>query len=266
MTFLDCRRNGFDEGARARFSQAPRRRQDEHPPDRLTGNPQPPRPAAVGPLSVPHVRSPLVPENTSICRNCAITRPYPTNFRRPSVYLRQDSDDAALVSRTLAGDEAAFETLVLRYEGVLFGVAFRMLGDYDEARDVTQSAFVKAYRKLRSFDPRHRFFSWIYRILLNECLNAQRDRRPNEPIASDLPAEKTPLDDLEISERRRRVQQALLTLPNEYRQVIVLRHFADMSYEDIAVTLGIPAKTVKSRLYTARQRLVELLMAEKGSR
>lgn len=182
------------------------------------------------------------------------------------MYFTQDCDDAALVGRSAAGDAAAFEVLVLRYEGVLFGVALRMLGDYDEARDATQSAFIKAYRKLRSFDPRYRFFSWIYRILLNECLNAQRDRRPHEPIAPELPAEGTPLDLLESTERRRRVQQALLLLPVEYRQVVVLRHFAELSYEDIAATLGIPAKTVKSRLYTARQRLIELLPGDKATR
>ena len=182
------------------------------------------------------------------------------------MYFTQDSDDAALVGRSVAGDAAAFEALVLRYEGLLFGVALRMLGDYDEARDATQAAFIKAYRKLRSFDPRYRFFSWIYRILLNECLNAQRDRRLHEPIAPELPAVGTPLDHLESSERRHRVQQALLTLPADYRQVVVLRHFAELSYDDIAATLGIPVKTVKSRLYTARQRLIELLLDEKATR
>jgi RNA polymerase sigma-70 factor (ECF subfamily) len=182
------------------------------------------------------------------------------------VYFTQDSDDAALVSRTVTGDAAAFESLVVRYEGVLFRVALRMLGDYDEARDATQAAFIKAYRKLPSFDARYRFFSWIYRILLNECLNAQRDRRPHEPIAPELPAAGTPLDLLEAAERRRRVQQALTALPDEYRQVVVLRHFAELSYDDIAETLGIPAKTVKSRLYTARQRLIELLLVDKATK
>jgi RNA polymerase sigma-70 factor, ECF subfamily len=173
----------------------------------------------------------------------------------------QDQDDAALVARAASGDASAFEVLVARYEKVLFRVAFRMLGDYDDARDATQSAFIKAYEKLGSFDPRFRFFSWIYRILLNESLNARRDRRPHQDVAPDMPAVGSQLDQLEAADRRRLVQQALLALPVEYRQVVVLRHFGELNYDDIAATLGIPAKTVKSRLYTARQRLLELLTA-----
>ena len=85
----------------------------------------------------------------------------------------QDQEDVAAVAQAAAGDTSAFEVLVTRYQGVLFRVAFRMLGDYDDARDATQSAFIKTYQKLGTFDPRFRFFSWIYRILLNECLNVQ---------------------------------------------------------------------------------------------
>ena len=171
----------------------------------------------------------------------------------------QDEDDRALVARTAAGDTSAFEGLVLRYQRVLFSVALRMLGDRADAADATQAAFVKAYQKVGSFDPRYRFFSWIYRILLNECLNARRDRRPWETVPETLIASADPLAQVEAGERRRRVQLALLALPADYRQVIVLRHFADLQYDDIAEVLGIPARTVKSRLYTARQRLLELL-------
>jgi RNA polymerase sigma-70 factor, ECF subfamily len=181
------------------------------------------------------------------------------------VYLTEEPDDAALVEKAAAGDERAFEALVLRYEGKLFRVALRMLGEYDEAKDATQAAFIKAYLKLETFDRQFRFFSWIYRILLNECLNRRRNRRPHEPIAADLVAAGTPLEALEASERRRRVQEAVMTLAVDYREVIILRHFADMSYDDIATTLGIPEKTVKSRLYTARQRLMELLLEEKST-
>jgi RNA polymerase sigma-70 factor (ECF subfamily) len=182
------------------------------------------------------------------------------------VYFTQDSDDAVLVARSAAGDAAAFEVLVVRYERVLFSVALRMLGDYDDARDATQAAFVKAYRSLTRFDSRFRFFSWMYRILLNECLNTKRGRHLHEPLARDLAVQGGPLETLEASERRRRVQQALLALPVEYREVVVLRHFGEMGYDDIATTLGIAAKTVKSRLYTARQRLIELLIDEKTRR
>jgi RNA polymerase sigma-70 factor (ECF subfamily) len=179
------------------------------------------------------------------------------------VYFMQDPDDSTLVARSVGGDAAAFEALVVRYQRVLFSVALRMLGEYADASDATQAAFVKAYQRLGSFDPQFRFFSWIYRILLNECLNAKRDRRTHGEIPPDLAVGGSPLEALEIAERRRRVQLALLALPVEYREVIVLRHFAGLSYDDIAATLGIPAKTVKSRIYTARQRLVELLVAER---
>lgn len=175
----------------------------------------------------------------------------------------QQPDDATLVERSAAGDADAFEVLVGRYHRVLFSVALRMLGDYDDASDATQAALIKAYEKLGSFDPRYRFFSWIYRILLNECLNARRSRKPHEEVTPELAVGGSPLDALEATERRRRVQAALLSLPVEYRVVVVLRHFGSLSYDEIAAILNIPAKTVKSRLYTARQRLLELLAGEK---
>ena len=181
------------------------------------------------------------------------------------MYFTQDSDDAALAGRSAAGDAAAFELLVARYERVLFSVALRMLGDYEDARDATQAAFVKTYRNIGSFDTRFRFFSWIYRILLNECLNTKRGRRLHEPLPPDLTARGSPLEALEAAERRQRVQQALMTLPIGQREVIVLRHFGGLGYDDIAATLGIPSKTVKSRLYAARHRLTELLLDDKDA-
>lgn len=169
-------------------------------------------------------------------------------------------DDEALVQRCRDGDTEAFEQLVARYQRALFNVALRMLGSYEDARDATQNAFVKAYRHLDTFDPRQRFFSWIYRILRNECLNALRSRRPSEPVSDDWPAETGP-DTIELAQRRSAVQAALLSLTTEYREVLVLRHFTELSYEEIAGVLGLPVKTVKSRLYSARQRLGELLLA-----
>jgi RNA polymerase sigma-70 factor (ECF subfamily) len=172
----------------------------------------------------------------------------------------QEPDDAVLAARTASGDTEAFEVLVLRYQRVMFNVAHRMLGDYADACDATQTAFIKAYERVGSYDARYRFFSWLYRILLNECLNARRSRRPHVEIKPEMAVVSGPLEALEGAERRRQVQQALLSLPADYREVVVLRHFADLSYDDIAATIGIPVKTVKSRLYTARQRLGELLL------
>jgi RNA polymerase sigma-70 factor (ECF subfamily) len=182
-----------------------------------------------------------------------------TNFPTNAVYVDQDADDLAMVARCRAGETAAFEGLVGRYHRVLFSVALRMLGDYDEASDAAQNAFVKAYQKLDTFDRNRRFFSWIYRILVNECLNTRRDRPPHEALAPNLEAPGTPAGLFEAAERRALVQAAILALPLEYREVIVLRHFTELSYEEIAQTLQVPAKTVKSRLYTARERLAVAL-------
>ena len=175
------------------------------------------------------------------------------------MYVAQHADDLALVKQCLAGDAGAFGPLVERYQRVLFTVAMRMLGDYDEATDAAQNALVKAYRKLHTFDESQRFFSWVYRILVNECLNARRAQRGREPLAEDLAIDRNPADDLESLERRRAVQAAILALPPDLRQVIVLRHFGDRSYEEIAEAIGASTSVVKSRLHTARQKLSQLL-------
>jgi len=175
------------------------------------------------------------------------------------VFAEQEANDRTLVARARAGDTAAFERLVERYQRVLFTVALRMLGDYDAASDAAQTAFIKAYEKLDTFDPTRRFFSWIYRILVNECLNARRDDRPFEPIPPDLTAAGTPAEFFEAAERRQRVQAAILALPIDYREVVVLRYFTELSYDEIGEVLHVPAKTVKSRLHTAKERLAALL-------
>jgi RNA polymerase sigma-70 factor (ECF subfamily) len=106
----------------------------------------------------------------------------------------------------------------------------------------------------------------MYRILVNECLNVTRDRRPEEALDSDAAEDSgTPFDVALESERREQIQLALLRLTPEHRTVIVLRHFAGQSYDEIAEALAIPEKTVKSRLYSARQRLGELLLGWKES-
>jgi RNA polymerase sigma-70 factor, ECF subfamily len=169
-----------------------------------------------------------------------------------------DTDDAAVAARCLAGDANAYEEIVARYQRGLFNVALRMLGNYEDARDATQTALIKAFEHLETFDPGQRFVAWLYRILKNECLNVLRARRPTEPVSPGYPAGGGE-DPVEVRERHQAVQTALMTLSVEYREVVVLRHFTDLSYDEIAAALGIPVKTVKSRLYTARQQLGERL-------
>jgi RNA polymerase sigma-70 factor, ECF subfamily len=180
------------------------------------------------------------------------------------VYLQVGAEDEdGLIARCLAGDSDAFEPLVERYYRPLFGVAARMLGSREEAQDVTQTVFLKAYQALATCDRQRRFFSWIYRILINECLNTLRARKPTTGTDESVPSSGVRADPVEVGETRRRVRKALLLLPETQRDVILLRHFAELRYEQIAAALGVPEKTVKSRLFSARQRLVELLSAEK---
>ncbi len=173
--------------------------------------------------------------------------------------------DEALVARCLRGEIEAFEPLVARYQRVLYNAAYRLLGDREDARDVAQGALVKAYEKLASFDPHYRFFSWIYRIVVNEALNTRERRRPSAPLAADQPGVGGVGIEEALASRERsdNVQAALLRLSAEDREVIVLRHFAELSYAEIGETLGLAEKTVKSRLHEARQRLGRMLEPER---
>ncbi|MGE3958211.1 MAG: RNA polymerase sigma factor [Vicinamibacterales bacterium] len=171
----------------------------------------------------------------------------------------ETADDSVWVQRCRAGDASAFEPLVERYHRPLINLAARLLGNRDEALDITQIAFVKAFEHLGSFDTNQRFFSWIYQIVRNECLNALRARRPSAPLPPDLAASGSPADGVEREQLRVTVQAALMQLSEEQREIVLLRHFTELSYEEIAASTGVPLKTVKSRLYSARQRLAGLL-------
>lgn len=150
---------------------------------------------------------------------------------------------------------------------MLFSVAYRMLGNQEDARDATQSAFIRAYEGLGSYDPKRRFFSWIYRIVVNECLNLRRARRQGEPLDERIQAQgsRGPLETVQDLERSASIDAALLRLSEDHRLVIVLRHFADLSYDEMSEALGVPEKTVKSRLFEARQRLAGLLRLKAGT-
>ncbi len=166
------------------------------------------------------------------------------------------TDEAALLSRCRAGDPGAREALVVRYERVVYTLALRMTGDREEARDITQTVFLKVFRSLGSFDPRRRFFSWVYRIALNEGIDRRRGRRSETELDATCedPAE-GPDARAERNETAGVVQAALLTLSEDDRRVLVLRHWLDRSHAEIADALGVPERTVKSRLHEARQRL-----------
>lgn len=178
-----------------------------------------------------------------------------------SLVVSDDGDDAAIVARCLEGDVQAFSILVERYQRVLYNLGLRMLGNPEDARDASQTAFLKAWEKLSSFNPRFRFFSWIYKIMVNECLNQINRRRRVEPLDPRIerPSRENTAAGVEAREATERVQGALLQLTAEHREVVILRHLLEMSYGEIAGTLTIAERTVKSRLYEARQRLCDLL-------
>ena len=171
-----------------------------------------------------------------------------------------EPDDTELVRGCLGGDEHAFEILLLRYQGPVFNAVLRMVRDRDEASDLTQTAFLKAYEQLARFDSRHKFFSWIYRIAINEAFNHIKRRGRLLPLDGEwASAERNPEDLLVGSDLGVHVQDALMSLSADYRAVLILRHFEDCSYDEIASIVGVPEKTVKSRLFSARRQLKERL-------
>ncbi len=172
-----------------------------------------------------------------------------------------DEQDRTFVRRYLAGQRDAANGLVDRYQKRLFNVALRMLGNVQDAEDVTQTVFLNAFLKLRTYDPSYRFFSWVYRMTVNEALNALKRRKRLVMLEDEpgLPAPGAAAD--RATEVQDRVGRALMQLNPDDRAVVVLRHFVDFSYEEIADVLEIPVKTVKSRLFTARERLRGLLRA-----
>lgn len=169
--------------------------------------------------------------------------------------------DAARVRACLAGDPRAFEALVGQYEKPVYNVALRMLRNPEDARDIAQTVFLKAWQNLSSYDPQYKFYSWIYRMAINESLNALRSRgRGDEPVDERLPSEDAgPADLLAEAQGREAVLAALERLKPEHRAVIVLHYFAELAYEDMGEVLELDPKTVKSRLYSARQVLKDHL-------
>ena len=174
-----------------------------------------------------------------------------------------DNDvDQALVERYRNGDREAFTALMIRYQRPIYNAAFWIVRSADDARDIAQSVFLKVAEHLDEFDSRHRFFSWIYRIAVNESLNVLRRNGHEEPLDDeiDLPGgTDDPESQARDAERSRYIQRALLTMSTMDRTVIVLRHFSECSYQEIARILDVDEKTVKSRLFEARIRLRELL-------
>ena len=175
-----------------------------------------------------------------------------------------DDLDRALVRRFLAGERLAGDELVNRYQRSVFNVALRMLGNVQDAEDVTQTTFGNAFAALDSYDPKYRFFSWIYRMTVNESLNTLKRRRNVVSLDGSFDVPTPSGISQSASDAEERVGKALLDLQPDDRAVVVLKHFVSFSYEEISNVLDIPVKTVKSRLFTARERLRESLLVARA--
>ena len=175
-----------------------------------------------------------------------------------------EDDDRLIIRECLEGSERAFEMLVDKYQRVVFNVAYRMTNDHDASEDITQAVFVKVFENLGGYDARYKFFSWLYRMAINESLNHLKHTRRNEELSPALVSnEKSPDQSYGEAELRRKIQDSLMDLAPEHRMLIVMRHYGDRSYKEIGEVLGIPEKMVKSRLFTARHLLRDIL-AKRG--
>ncbi len=180
--------------------------------------------------------------------------------------------DEELVAEVLAGDRDRFGDLVERYQGRLVNYLYRLLRNLDEAHELAQEVFLKVYQALDRYDPRYRFSTWLFRVAQNAAIDQIRRRRlklvpihrqeegDEEGRDWDLPGpERGPYRHLRNRERGEAIQQAIDALPWEYRELIVLRHYGELSYEEIAGVKEMPLGTVKNKLFRGRQMLKEKL-------
>jgi len=188
----------------------------------------------------------------------------------------QARQEAAIVERVLGGERDAYALLVERYNGSLFRYLVRMIGQPADAEDLTQEAFLRAYLSLASYDPSYRFSTWLFRIATNLAINRikaaskivsleemsdRNEQRDEPPELVDPCADGRPDQAVERAERVKMIQNCLQELPADYRAVVTLRHIAELSYNEIADSIGLPLNTVRTRLHRGRERLGECLEA-----
>ncbi len=174
------------------------------------------------------------------------------------------SADAELVASAARGVDGSFEELVKRYQRPISAFVYRMVGDYDIALDLTQEIFIKIYASLSRYRPEFKFSTWIYKIAHTAAIDhlrrtSSRERSLNAGTETDnyeLPLEAdglTPEQQSEREERRSEIEMVVRSLPTAYRELIVLRHSQDLTYEEIVEVTGLPLGTVKNRLFRARE-------------
>lgn len=179
--------------------------------------------------------------------------------------------DEKLARQILSGDTAAFEDLMNRYKRSIFTIAYRMMGNYHEAEDITQEVFVTVYNKLYQYDSSKKFGPWIHRIAVNTCISTLRKRNKVVSISFDetyVPANELELNDLyddphliiEQQELKAEIEEALLELPESYRMVLVLRYQLDLKNQEIAEILGVSRENVDVKIHRARKALRKTIL------
>jgi len=173
-----------------------------------------------------------------------------------------DRDLIIRARRGAAGGDA-FGELVTRYQTGVFNVCYRMLHERNAAEDLAQETFMRAYDRLHTFDLEREFGPWIRRVAANLCLNHLESQKITAPLDEERDADESarPERQVEVKERSAQVRNALASLPPQYRAVVELRHYQELSYDEIATELKIPLSDVKSHLFRARKILAEKLHA-----
>ena len=178
-----------------------------------------------------------------------------------------------LVARFKEGDESSFKELVERYQSRVYSIVLAMLGDKNDADDLSQEVFLKVYRFIHQFKGRSKFFTWLYRLTINTCISARnRKKRNNQillsqsfkkdftPIDTLQNDAKSPIEILQNRELEKKIKLALDSLSDGLKEVFVLREIEDLSYKQLSRILHCPEGTVKSRLFRAREELKKKLM------
>jgi RNA polymerase sigma-70 factor (ECF subfamily) len=174
-------------------------------------------------------------------------------------------EDAKRIERCLRGEERAFEELLDKYKKPVFSICLRMVKNYDDAEDLAQEVFIRTFSVLDRYDPSYPFSSWLYRITSNLCIDHIRRRRDgvlsldqpvqgrNGEMSRQMPSRDVKPDrNVESREMMEVLEEAIHTLPEHYRVIVILRHQEQLSYEEISDNLGIPLGTVKARIHRAR--------------